>query len=142
MRPKLDFRLSGRQYSLAMAEPSEMDQKSHNCTFILKLHHRYLCSPAKEPFPRLGAIQVLHPGKEKLSTAGSCVCALCSSLPHSQCKDWDTQSFTLQGCRTKACICYLLEAPLIIRKSVLFYYEKGFKKVLFPRCDNFWVPGI
>lgn len=31
MRPKLDFRLSGRQYSLAMAEPSEVDQKSANC---------------------------------------------------------------------------------------------------------------
>lgn len=69
VRPKLHFRLSGRQYSLAMAEPSGVDQKSDNCTFILKLHPRYLSSPAKEPFPGLGAVQVLHSKELKPSTA-------------------------------------------------------------------------
>lgn len=96
VRPKLHFRLSGRQYSLAMAEPSGVDQKSDNCTFILKLHPRYLSSPAKEPFPRLGAVQVLHSMELKPSTAEGCVCALCPSLPHSV---WSTGTNKASPCR-------------------------------------------
>lgn len=107
VRPKLDFRLSGRQYSLAMAEPSEMDQKSDNCTFILELRHRYLCSTGKEPFPRLGALQVLHSMEVKAQHCWE-LCLWFVFIPcldHSA-ENWDKQSFSLESCRRKAYIWY------------------------------------
>lgn len=119
VRPKLDFRLSGRQYNLTMAEPSEVDQESGNCTFIHKLHHRQLCSPAKELLPRLGAAWVPHSMEVKAQHCWElCLCFVFIPFPAHTAENQDKQSFTLESCRGKAYIWYLLEAPSIIRKKI------------------------
>lgn len=143
VRPKLDFRLSGRQYSLAMAEPSEVDLKSDNCTSILKFHHINLCSPDKEPFPRLELVQVLHSMEVKAQHCWElCLWFLFIAFLVHSAENWDKQSFTPEGCRRKAYIWYLLEAPSIIRKNVQFLLWKGiFKKSFSQAVKTFGFQG-
>lgn len=47
---------------------------------------------------------------------------------------WDKESFTLEGCRRKAHIWYLIEATSIIRKNVLFFIRKRDSKKSFSQA--------
>lgn len=117
-----------------MAEPSEVDQKSDNCTFILKLHHRYLYSPGKELFPRLGAVQILHSVEVKAQHSWELFCGLCSSPSSLTVQRTGTTTAALwRAAEEKPTFWYLLEAPSIIRKTVCFLLWKGIQKGPFPK---------